>query len=356
MNMLELDWERLRLAEPYWLWLLLLIPLFLFLRHHFRAKRTPTLVFSSLTFPKAARPKSPRLLRALPPALRSLAFGSIVLALARPQLDESTHTVEASGVDIVLAVDLSGSMLALDMSENPRSPITRLDVVKRVLEEFVDKRRHDRLGLVAFATNPYLLSPLTLDKEHLHRNLDRLRVGLTGQTGTSIGDALAEGINRVRKLEAETRIVILLTDGMDDPPPRHSPIVYAEGAKKDGIKVYTIAVGRSTHTSSYVYHPRTGDLRRYADGSPVVNPRAVYPVDKEILRKIAETTGAVFYEAGNEQDLRNIYNEIDRLEKTEVEYQVNALYEELFFLPALAGLLILLVETVLARTVLSRVP
>ena len=356
MNFTQLDWERLRLAEPHWLWLLLLAPLFLFLRHHFRAKRAPSLVFPSLTFPKVAKPKSPRLLRALPPALRSLAFASLVLALARPQLDESTRAVQASGVDIVLAVDLSGSMLALDMSENARSPVTRLDLVKRVLEDFVDKRPHDRLGLVAFASTPNLLSPLTLDKEHLHRNLNRLRVGLTGQTGTNIGGALAEGINRVRKLEADTRIVILLTDGKDDPPPRHSPMVYAEGAKKDGIKVYTIAVGRSTRTRSYVYDPRARDLRRYADGSPAINESVVFPVDKEILRKISETTGAVFYEAGDEQDLRSIYDEIDRLEKTEVEYQVNALYEELFFLPALAGLLLLLVETVLSRTVLSRVP
>jgi len=291
----------------------------------------------------------------VPPTLRLLTFISLLLALSRPQLDESTRSIQESGVDIVLAVDLSASMLALDMSESSGTPVTRLGVVKRVIKDFITKRTHDRIGLVGFSVDPYLLSTLTLDKEYLHRNLERLRVGLTNQTGTNIGGALAEGINRVRQLEAETRIVILLTDGKDEPPPRHSPLVLAEGAKGDGIKIYTIAVGRSTRTPSYVYDQRNRDLLLLPDGSPVIRVYD-YPVDKEILRKIAETTGAQFFEAGDEAALRNIYDEIDRLEKTEIEYDVNALYEELFFWPLGAGLFLLLVEIVLSRTLLLRIP
>ena len=353
MNFLE-DWERLRLAEPHWLWLLLLVPLFAFARIRMRGRKA-SLQFSSLAILRAATPSKVWAARLVPPGLRLLAFLCIPVALARPQMDESTHTILESGVDIVLAVDLSASMLALDMSEESNEPVTRLDVVKRVIKDFVAKRKHDRIGLVGFSVNPYLLSPLTLDKEHLQRNLERLRVGLTHQTGTNIGGALGEGINRVRGLEAKTRIVILLTDGKDDPPPRHSPLVFAEGAKEDGIKVYTIAVGKSTRTRTYVYDPRNGDLLHKLSGEPEITI-ANYPVDKEILRKIAKTTKAKFFEAGDEATLRGIYDEIDHLEKTEVAYEVNALYEELFHWPLAAGVFLLLVEITMARTLLLRIP
>lgn len=353
MSLLE-DWERLRLAEPHWLWLLLLVPLLVFLRVRLR-ECNASLQFPSLAIVKVTTTGKVWAARLVPPGLRLLAFTCIPIALAQPQRDESTHTIRESGVDIVLAVDLSASMLALDMSENPNEPVTRLDVVKRVITDFVSKRKHDRIGLIGFSVNPYLLSPLTLDKEHLQRNLRRLRVGLTHQTGTNIGGALGEGINRVRELEAKTRIVILLTDGKDDPPPRHSPLVFAKGAKEEGIKIYTIAVGRSTRTRSYVYNQRNGDLHRKPSGEPEII-MANYSVDKKILRKIAETTEAKFFEAGDEATLRDIYDEIDQLEKTEVAYEVNALYEELFHWPLAAGVFLLLIEIVLSKTLLLRIP
>ena len=323
---------------------------------HLRSnRRRASLQFSSLDIIGSANPSKIWAARILPRGLRVLALLCIPFALARPQVDESTQTILASGVDIVLAVDLSASMLALDMSEKQDDPVTRLDVVKRVIKEFVVKRKHDRIGLVGFAVNPYLLCPLTLDKEYLQTNLDRLRVGLTHQTGTNIGGALGEGINRVRELEAETRIVILLTDGKDDPRPRHSPLVFAEGAKNDGIKIYTIAVGRSTRTRSYIYDQRTDDLVRNRAGDPQITI-ANYAVDKEILHEIAETTKAKFFEAGDEAKLREIYDEIDRLEKTEVAYEVNALYEELFHWPLALGIILVLIEIVLSRTLFLRIP
>ena len=357
-----IDWDNLIFAEPYWLCLLLLIPLLAYLRKRSKRRRA-SLRFSSLDNVRLGEPKRLIATRFGLPALRMAGFALLVVALARPQSVESTREIQQSGVDIVLAVDLSASMLALDMSKSNSSPVTRLDVVKSAIKNFVEMRQNDRIGLVGFSVNPYLLSPLTLDKEHLRRNLNRLRVGLTHQTGTNIGGALAEGINRVRRLDAETRIMILLTDGKDDPAPKHSPLVFAEGAKGDGIKIYTIAVGSSkltpsgrfTPTQTYVFDPSTRDLLRRIDGKPVVRT-AEYPVDKEILRSIAEITGAKFYEAGDEATLREIYNEIDRLEKTVIDYEINALYDELFHWPLIIGLVLLLIEILLSRMLLLSIP
>ena len=261
----------------------------------------------------------------------------------------------SSGVDIVLGVDLSASMLALDMSPSPSEPNTRLDVVKEVIQEFIEKRKYDRIGLVAFAVDPYLVSALTLDKEYLQSNLARLKVGLTEQTGTNIGSVLAEGINRLRTLESKSKILILLTDGKDEPAPKHSPIIFAEGAKKDKIKIYTIAIGASTRTRTYLYDPNARDIMRYANGTPVVEV-AEYPVDKKILQEIAQRTEAKFFEAGDKSTLRSIYDEIDQLEKTDIQLEVNALYEDLYQWPLASGFILLVVGFLLERSIFLRIP
>ena len=278
-----------------------------------------------------------------------------VLSVSRPRLDQSTQRIVSSGVDIVLGVDLSASMLALDMSPSPSEPNTRLDVVKEVIQEFIEKRKYDRIGLVAFAVDPYLVSALTLDKEYLQSNLARLKVGLTQQTGTNIGSVLAEGINRLRTLESKSKILILLTDGKDEPAPKHSPIIFAEGAKKDKIKIYTIAIGASTRTRTYLYDPNARDIMRYANGTPVVEV-AEYPVDKEILQEIAQRTDAKFFEAGDKSTLRSIYDEIDQLEKTDIQLEVNALYEDLYQWPLASGFILLVVGFLLERSIFLRIP
>ena len=217
------DLNNLSFGEPIWLLLLLLIPIIILQTS--RKKNTQTIKFPSTNnFNIQAKP--PRLKAIWIPSL--LFYFGIILAivsLARPRLDQSTQTIISSGVDIVLGVDLSASMLALDMSTSPEQPNTRLDVVKDVIGEFIEKRQFDRIGLVAFAVDPYLVSALTLDKEFLQSNLARLKVGLTRQTGTSIGSVLAEGINRLRPLESKSKILILLTDGKDEPP-RHTALSY----------------------------------------------------------------------------------------------------------------------------------
>ena len=348
------EWEKIKLAEPFWLLLLLLIPIVFWAQIKTRQK-APSLLFASLSKIKAIVPKSSDYSQVIIKSLRIGCLACIALTLSRPQFDKSTSTLLSSGVDIVLAIDLSASMLALDMSLDQQNEVTRLDVVKEVIKDFVSKRKHDRIGIVAFSVNPYLVSALTLDSEHLQKNIDRLRVGLTHQTGTNIGSALAEGINRLRTLKSKSKVLILLTDGKDEPPPPHSPLIYAEGAKNDNISIYTIAIGSASRTRTYLFDQRNRDLMRYTNGKPVVQV-ANYPVDKEILQKISAKTDARFYEATNKSELASIYEDIDRLEKTEVELNINALFEELFQWPLGLGILLLFLEILFSRTIFLRIP
>ena len=347
------EWNNLSLGEPYWLFLLLLLPGVLWLSR--RKKKTQAIKFPSIVEIKKTRKSWKTKLLWLPKLFLYSGLVLTVLSISRPRLDQSTQRIVSSGVDIVLGVDLSASMLALDMSPSPSEPNTRLDVVKEVIQEFIEKRKYDRIGLVAFAVDPYLVSALTLDKEYLQTNLARLKVGLTEQTGTNIGSVLAEGINRLRTLESKSKILILLTDGKDEPAPKHSPIIFAEGAKKDKIKIYTIAIGASTRTRTYLYDPNARDIMRYANGTPVVEV-AEYPVDKEILQEIAQRTDAKFFEAGDKSTLRSIYDEIDQLEKTDIQLEVNALYEDLYQWPLASGFILLVVGFLLERSIFLRIP
>lgn len=347
------EWNNLSLGEPYWLFLILLLPGVLWLSR--RKKKFQAIKFPSIVEIKKTRKSWKTKLLWLPKLFFYLGLVLTILSISRPRLDQSTQRIVSSGVDIVLGVDLSASMLALDMSPSPSEPNTRLDVVKDVIQEFIEKRKYDRIGLVAFAVDPYLVSALTLDKEYLQSNLARLKVGLTEQTGTNIGSVLAEGINRLRTLESKSKILILLTDGKDEPAPKHSPIIFAEGAKKDKIKIYTIAIGASTRTRTYLYDPNARDIMRYANGTPVVEV-AEYPVDKEILQEIAQRTDAKFFEAGDKSTLRSIYDEIDQLEKTDIQLEVNALYKDLYQWPLVSGFILLVMGFLLERSIFLRIP
>ncbi len=346
--------ESFLFGEPLWALLFFFLPLLAWIKRKF-LKHKSRLLFPTLSLQMEANQIHSSRWTWLPLFWRIMALVFVILALCRPQLDRSTYTILSSGVDIVLAVDLSASMLALDMSESDSLDVTRLDVVKDVLKEFITQRKNDRIGLVAFSVDPYLVSALTLDKEHLQKNLDRLRVGLTHQTGTNLGSALAEGINRLRSLESKSKILILLTDGKDEPAPSHSPLIYAHGAKADGIKIYTIAIGANTRTPTYLFDSSTRDILRAPNGTPVIRV-ADYPVDKEILEKIAQTTGALFFEAKDKATLQSIYEEIDRLEKSDIEMGVNAVFEDLYFWPIGAALICLCLEFILARTRYLRIP
>ncbi|MEM8867816.1 MAG: VWA domain-containing protein [Verrucomicrobiota bacterium] len=287
--------------------------------------------------------------------LRLLGLAALIVALARPQFGKSNDTSDAEGIDIVVTLDLSGSMRALDLSTSSRLA-TRLDAAKKVVREFIDKRPFDRIGLVAFAVDAYVVSPLTLNHDWLKRNLDRLELGEIDGAGTAIGTALGASVNRLRDHPARSRIVILLTDGENNSGVLQ-PLGAAEAAKSYGVKVYTIATGRQGRVAIPRMN-RDGSVARDADGQPIQNRRnsEISSYNETELREIATLTGGRFYKATEAGDLEKIYSEIDELEKTVVELRSYASFTELYMYPAILGLLLIGLEQALANTRYRRLP
>ncbi|HEY8513972.1 MAG TPA: VWA domain-containing protein [Candidatus Binatia bacterium] len=330
-----------RFANPMLLWLLLALPLLAMARG--RVGRGAALLYPSADLlHSVAR-------RILPSAgraqlfLRLLALGLAIVALARPQQGLGIAEVETSGIDIVLAIDVSGSMRALDF-ELDGETADRLQVVKSVVRRFIEGRPDDRLGLVAFAGRPYLVSPLTLDHDWLLQNLERVQIGLI-EDGTAVGSAIAASVNRLREQKAKSKVVILLTDGVNNSG-KVSPLTAADAARALGVKVYTIAAG----TQGEAPMPVTD---RFGNERVVMAP---VEVDEETLRKVAETTDAAFFRATDTATLERIYAQIDELEKTTATVKRYEEYRELYRWPLAACALLLLLEIVLAETKLRRLP
>tara|TARA_B100001248_G_scaffold262589_1_gene259746 strand:+ start:44770 stop:45795 length:1026 start_codon:yes stop_codon:yes gene_type:complete len=335
--------------SPEILWLLLSLPLLAFVKG--RRGKQASILFSSIALArKIASPQRSQVGNLLL-VLRLLAIGLFIVALARPQAGKGDSETNASGVDIVLALDFSSSMLALDFSTESAN-ITRIDVAKEVMKDFIKKRPNDRMGLVAFAGGPYLVSPLTLNHDWLVKNLDRLRVG-TIEDGTAIGSALAMGANRLKDLPAKSRVIVLLTDGVNNRG-RISPLVAAEAAAAYGVKIYTVAVGIGGRVP-LLYLDRHGRIARNRWGEPDIIVTDT-PVDEQVLEDIARLTNAKAFRAKDRKELKAIYDEIDQLEKTEIKLKQYAYYEELFMWPVLAGLLMLILEKSLANTRWRRLP
>lgn len=313
----------MRLANPYFLLLLLVIPLLVWLRVFLR--RSQTMQFSSTQIAKGL-PKTWRMrLQPLLPILFIAGLACLIVALARPQRGLSNSVVRTEGVDIVLLLDLSYSMDTLDFARN-RFLISRLDAAKEVLGRFLSRRSDDRIGLVAFAAHPYSVSPLTLDHDWLKQRIADLELGTINGNSTAIGDGVASAINHIRDSKAKSKVVILLTDGVNNYG-ELSPANAAELAQTLGIKIYTIGVG-------------TDDRE----------------LDLESLRHIAETTDAKFFRARNLSTLDSVYEQIDQLEKTESETKLYTRYEEKAQPLIIAGLLLLALEQLLGLTKLGRLP
>ncbi len=331
----------MRFLNPDLLWLLALVPL-VWLAHG-RPGQGPALLYPSadlvrdLGRRRAARPGLALLL------LRALILALLVLGLARPQQGLGAAAIETSGIDILLAIDVSGSMKALDFELDGKQA-SRLEAVRSVVTDFVEDRQGDRIGLVAFAGRPYLVSPLTLDHDWLLQNLDRLQIGLV-EDGTAIGSALAAGTNRLRDREAKSRIVILLTDGVNNAG-KISPVMAADAARALGLKVHTILAG----TGGEVPIPVTDRFGRQR----VVTARV--DVDEETLAKVAELTGGRFFRATDTDSLAEIYEEIDAMEKTTATLEKFDRYRELYPWLLVACLLLLALERLLAETRLRRLP
>lgn len=275
--------------------------------------------------------------------LRVFAIIFLLLALARPQtVLEGTKTV-SEGVDIVLALDTSTSMLAEDFRIGT-GRVNRYDVVKEVVKEFIKKRKDDRIGMVAFAARAYTVCPLTTDYTWLNENLDRVRVGMI-EDATAVGSAIASSANRLRTSKTKSKIIILLTDGVNNAG-TVSPLAAAEAAKALKIKVYTIGVG----TKGLVPYP-------FKD----VYGRTIYQnipieIDEESLKKIGDITGGKYYRATDTETLIKIYDDISRLEKSNIEHFGYREYDELFYLFLIPGLLILAFEILLVNTLFLKVP
>jgi Ca-activated chloride channel family protein len=335
------DFSGLSFAQPQFLWLLLLVPLLAWLKGKFGG--TPGVLFS--TTKTVAKIGGRRRSRAgdFLTGLLYLALISLILALARPQEGKTITRTQASGVDIMLVIDVSRSMLAEDFTIGGQRA-NRLEAVKQVTETFIRERPNDRIGIVAFAGRPYLVSPLTLDHDWLRRNLERTRIGLV-EDGTAIGSALAAASSRLKDKESKSKLVVLLTDG-DNNMGRVSPATAAEAAQALGIKVYTIGSGSRGNAPYPV-----GD----AFGRTVYRQIPV-EFDEEILKQIAATTGGSYFRATDTQSLQRIFSEIDELEKSEVEIQKVEQYKDLFPWFVLAGVVLLAAETVLGQTIWRRLP
>ena len=279
--------------------------------------------------------------------LRLLTLAALITALARPQMGKMNDTTDADGIDIVVTLDLSVS--------TRKNVVTRLDAAKRVVHDFINKRPYDRIALIAFAADAYVVSPLTLNHDWLKKNLDRLELGEIDGGGTAIGTALGASVNRLRDHEARSHIVILLTDGENNSG-TISPIGAAEAAKSYGVKVYTIATGKKGRVP-IPEMTRDNRVLRDNDGKPVYRGRAENSnYDEAELREIAEMTGGLFFQATEDGDLERIYDEISELETTTIELRSYATFTEYFIWPAALGLALLALEQLLRNTRYRRLP
>jgi Ca-activated chloride channel family protein len=332
----------IRFLQPEWLWLLSLLPLVMLLR----GRRGPVaaIEFSDVGLARevarAGRARAGHWLWLFP-----LLAGALMIAgLARPQRAHSRTEVTANGIDIVLGLDVSGSMQALDFLVDNRR-VNRIEVVKSVVSKFIEERPSDRIGLIAFAAAPYLVSPLTLDHDWLQQNLERVSTAVAGDDGTAIGSAIAAGVNRLRTTSAKSKVIILLTDGMNNTG-KISPVAAAEAAKALGVKIYTIGVGVRGMAPIPV-RDEAGRLHLIMDK---------VDVDEKTLETVANATGGTFYRATDTDSLEKIYEQINRLEKTAQTVQKFEHYDELYSWALIPAAAILGFGLLLQHTRFRRLP
>lgn len=326
----------MQFQNPDILYLLVVIPLII-AYYIFVSRRRAVMRVSTLGGERM--PRTLRYwLRDLPMVLRLSALAVLIVALARPVEAHSSSESSTEGIDIVLAMDISGSMLAKDFEPD------RITASKHLASEFAAERIGDRISVVAFAGEAFTQCPLTSDKASVGTMLSRLRSGVVDD-GTAIGNGLATAINRLRESGAKSKVVVLLTDGVNNRG-QISPIMAAEIARDMGIKVYTIGVG----TKGQAPMPA---VDMFGNQTYVM---ADVEIDEELLRKIANTTGGEYFRAVDNEALKQIYSQIDEMEKSEVQITHYTSYEELYLGWLLLGLLLLVAEFIVERIVLNRIP
>ncbi len=340
MNPLELG-SGFAIIQPLFLLLLLLIPVLAWLK----GKRggSAAVIYSSTDLVRSLGQMRKSRAGAFLITLTSLGLASLIIALARPQWGTSRTETQASGIDIMLAIDVSRSMLAEDFTIGFKRA-NRIEAVKQVTQKFIEGRPNDRIGLVAFSGRPYLVSPPTLDHDWLTQNLDRIRIGMV-EDGTAIGSAIASTASRFKNKDAKSKLIVLLTDG-DNNAGRVSPITAAEAAGTLGIKIYTIGAG----TNGIVPFP----LR---DGfGNITYANVMMKFEEEGLKKIAEISKGAYFRAADTKSLNDVFDKIDKLEKTTIETKLYRNYRDLFPWFLGAGFILIVVPFLLEQTIWRRTP
>ena len=335
--------SNFQFANPWLLGLLLLV-LALAARHFMSRRATgPAAMTHSAAGLTRDLPRSWRVaLRPLLTAMRLMAIAMLVIALARPQIVQGHETIKGEGVDIALALDISGSMASLDFE-----PANRLEAAKEVIASFVGKRAYDKIGLVVFASEAFNQAPLTLDRNALNRSLDQVELApdLGLDDGTAIGLGVANAANMLAQSDAKSKVVILLTDGVNNAG-EIDPITAAEAAKTLGIKIYTVGAAKPGQVPVPVSDIFGNSQVSYQESQ----------IDEATLQQVAEITGGKYFRAQDTQGLKAIYDAIDKLEKSQVEVHVFNQYNELAGWLMVPALLVLLIELILSQTVFRRIP
>lgn len=315
--------QNITLANPLWLLLLLIIPLYVY-NQYILSKDTTTMVVLPHTAQYDFRPTWKTRLVSWMPIFSSMGWLFLVLAMSRPQLNLSEEVVKAEGIDIIIAMDISSSMLAKDFEPD------RLEASKSLAQKFVKQRTHDRIGLIVFAGDAYTLSPVTTDHRIIIQLLQSIEVGML-KDGTAIGMGLSTAVNRLKALDSKSKVVIFLTDGVNNTG-YIDPKISGEIAREMNIKVYTIGVG----SQGYALMPKF----RMQHGQFVYSKEKV-EIDEELLKNIADITGGRYFRAADEHEMELIYNEIDQLEKTEMEVSTFRKQKDLYRYFVIIGLCLL---------------
>ncbi len=335
---MELEvFNNITFAHSYILYFLLLIPLILFWYWKQNKKNSTAITYSDLKVFEGVKSTIKEKLRHLPIFLRSIALGLFIIALARPQSFSSGENIYTEGIDVAILLDISSSMLAEDFKPN------RLEAAKKVIDEFIDGRKTDKIGLVIFSSESFTQCPLTIDYPVLRGLLKDIHSGMIDD-GTAIGTAIANGVNRLKDSKAKSKIIILLTDGVNNSG-EIDPITAAQIAKKFGIRIYTIGVG-TIGEAPYPFQTPFG--KRYQ--------MLKVDIDEKTLNEVAKITDGHYYRATNNKKLEEIYKIIDKLEKTRVEVTSYRKAKELFYVWVAVGLFLILLELILTRTYLKKLP
>lgn len=333
----------IRFLQPEWLWVLTALPLVIL----WRGRRGPVAAveYSDIGLARDIARRTRSRIGGIVWFLPILAAALMIVGLARPQRTHSRTEVTVNGIDIVLGLDVSGSMQALDFSVG-NSPINRITVVKSVVSRFIEERPNDRIGIIAFAAYPYIVSPLTLDHDWLLQNLDRVDVGArAADDGTAIGSAIAAAVNHLRTTATKSKVVILLTDGVNNSG-KISPLAAAEAARALGVKVYTIGVGVRGKAPIPV-RDEAGKVHVIMDS---------VDVDEKTLEAVARQTGGLFYRATDTDSLRKIYEQINRYETSAQSVQRFEHVEELYRWALYPALVLLGLGFLLQQTRFRRLP